>query len=130
MLESANKKGMDDSQLTGSTSSYARKYALNGLLAIDDTKDADNLNKHGKGKTSTKTPVKKKVVKQTKKPLDPAKVKALYTLATKKGLVDAEVKAGIKKYYNATSTKDLSIDNFNDMMKRLNKLEDKKAEVK
>jgi len=70
-------------------------------------------------------PVKKKVVKQTKKPLDPAKVKALYTLATKKGLVDAEVKAGIKKYYNAVSTKDLSIDNFNDMMKRLKKLEDK-----
>jgi hypothetical protein len=36
------KKGMDSSQITGSASSYARKYALNGLLAIDDTKDADN----------------------------------------------------------------------------------------
>lgn len=35
------KKGMDSSQITGSTSSYARKYALNGLFAIDDTKDAD-----------------------------------------------------------------------------------------
>lgn len=35
------KKGMDDSQLTGSASSYARKYALNGLFAIDDNKDAD-----------------------------------------------------------------------------------------
>lgn len=35
------KKGMDDSQITGATSSYARKYALNGLFAIDDTKDAD-----------------------------------------------------------------------------------------
>lgn len=40
--ESFSRKGMDDSQLTGSTSSYARKYALNGLLAIDDTKDADS----------------------------------------------------------------------------------------
>lgn len=39
--ESENKKGMDDSQVTGATSSYARKYALNGLLLIDDTKDAD-----------------------------------------------------------------------------------------
>lgn len=39
--ESENKKGMDDSQITGSTSSYARKYALNGLFNIDDTKDAD-----------------------------------------------------------------------------------------
>lgn len=35
------KKGMDDSQITGTASSYARKYALNGLFAIDDTKDAD-----------------------------------------------------------------------------------------
>lgn len=39
--ESESKKGMDDSQITGSTSSYARKYALNGLFCIDDTKDAD-----------------------------------------------------------------------------------------
>jgi hypothetical protein len=39
--ESESKKGMDDSQVTGATSSYARKYALNGLFCIDDTKDAD-----------------------------------------------------------------------------------------
>ena len=45
--EPENKKGMDDSQITGATSSYARKYALNGLFAIDDTKDADFLNTHG-----------------------------------------------------------------------------------
>lgn len=39
--ESENKKGQDDSQITGTASSYARKYALNGLFLIDDTKDAD-----------------------------------------------------------------------------------------
>ena len=39
--EPENKKGMDESQITGATSSYARKYALNGLYAIDDNKDAD-----------------------------------------------------------------------------------------
>ena len=39
--ESETKKGMDDSQITGTASSYARKYALNGLFNIDDTKDAD-----------------------------------------------------------------------------------------
>lgn len=39
--ESETKKGMDDSQITGTASSYARKYALNGLFCIDDTKDAD-----------------------------------------------------------------------------------------
>lgn len=41
--ESLDKKGMDASQVTGATSSYARKYALNGLLCIDDTKDADTM---------------------------------------------------------------------------------------
>lgn len=39
--EADTKKGMDDSQVTGTASSYARKYALNGLYNIDDTKDAD-----------------------------------------------------------------------------------------
>ena len=39
--EAETKKGMDESQITGATSSYARKYALNGLFCIDDTKDAD-----------------------------------------------------------------------------------------
>jgi hypothetical protein len=40
------KKGMDAAQITGSASSYARKYALNGLFAIDDTKDSDATNDH------------------------------------------------------------------------------------
>ena len=44
--EALTKKGMDDAQITGSASSYARKYALNGLLCIDDTKDPDATNKH------------------------------------------------------------------------------------
>lgn len=39
--EPANKKGMDESQITGTASSYARKYALNALFLLDDTKDAD-----------------------------------------------------------------------------------------
>jgi len=46
--EELTKKGADASQITGSASSYARKYALNGLFCIDDTKDADSTNKHGK----------------------------------------------------------------------------------
>jgi hypothetical protein len=41
--EALDKKGMDESQITGTASSYARKYALNGLLCIDDTKDADTM---------------------------------------------------------------------------------------
>lgn len=45
--EEESKKGMDASQLTGSTSSYARKYALNGLFCIDDTRDADSADNSG-----------------------------------------------------------------------------------
>ena len=40
--EEISKKGMDSSQITGATSSYARKYALNGLFCIDDSKDSDS----------------------------------------------------------------------------------------
>ena len=42
------KKGMDSSQITGAASSYARKYALNGLFCIDDNRDSDATNTHGK----------------------------------------------------------------------------------
>lgn len=48
--EELEKKGMDASQVTGSSSSYARKYALNGLFCIDDVKDADNQDNTDKGK--------------------------------------------------------------------------------
>ena len=48
-------KGMNDSQITGSASSYARKYALNGMFCIDDTKDADSINN-----TKEPTPIKSK----------------------------------------------------------------------
>jgi hypothetical protein len=51
--EEETKKGMDGSQITGASSSYARKYALNGLLAIDDTKDSDTTNTHGKDTPAT-----------------------------------------------------------------------------
>lgn len=59
--EEESKKGMDASQLTGSTSSYARKYALNGLLAIDDNKDADSIEPNNK---STKTQAQQNSSKQ------------------------------------------------------------------
>lgn len=46
--EDENRKGMDSSQITGATSSYARKYALNALFCIDDQKDSDTTNQHNK----------------------------------------------------------------------------------
>lgn len=48
--EEENKKGMDGSQITGTASSYARKYALNGLFLIDDTKDHDSNERRGESR--------------------------------------------------------------------------------
>ncbi len=61
--ESAEKKGMDDSQVTGATSSYARKYALNGLFLIDDTKDADTDEYRNQQKTKEERKFDEKVEK-------------------------------------------------------------------
>lgn len=52
--EEEEKKGMDGSQVTGASSSYARKYALNGLFAIDDTKDSDTTNTTSADKNAAK----------------------------------------------------------------------------
>ena len=65
------KKGMDDSQITGSSSSYARKYALGGLLLLDDNKDPDsmdNRDSHDKEKVELKV----KAMKENQKKLDEA----------------------------------------------------------
>lgn len=70
--EAENKKGMDEAQITGAASSYARKYALNGLFAIDDTKDADTQNN-----TSNAPQASKKTV-STQKP--PTAIKTINTV--------------------------------------------------
>jgi len=61
--ESLDKKGMDSAQITGAASSYARKYALNGLFAIDDTKDADTMDN---GVQPKQTPKKEEAIKRYK----------------------------------------------------------------
>src|SRR5690625_1264177 len=60
--ESENKKGMDHSQVTGTASSYARKYALNGLYLIDDTKDADTDEYQNQNKQNNVKPISQKQV--------------------------------------------------------------------
>ena len=59
--EEENKKGMDGSQITGASSSYARKYALNGLFLIDDVKDSDTTNIGKQEDMSTKKASKKQL---------------------------------------------------------------------
>ena len=84
--EEEGKKGMDASQVTGSTSSYARKYALNGLLAIDDTKDADATNTHGVTNDSKATSTNSKANNTTSTyKLTEGQIKRLYAIGYKKG---------------------------------------------
>lgn len=78
--EEESKKGMDGSQVTGSSSSYARKYALNGLFCIDDTKDSDTTNK----------PIKK---------LSESQIKRLYAISNKAGYDNEKLKRLVSKKY-------------------------------
>lgn len=59
-----DKKGMDVAQMTGSASSYARKYALNGLFAIDDSEDIDSMD-HSEKKTTTRAAAKRPLAKKS-----------------------------------------------------------------
>lgn len=77
--EEENKKGMDGAQITGSCSSYARKYALNGLFCIDDTKDPDEL-----------PPVEKA------EKVSGVQIANLQTLAKQKGVAIEKIVAGYK----------------------------------
>lgn len=66
--EEENKKGMDASQVTGATSSYARKYALNGLFCIDDTKDPDTNEYQNQQRNYQNNKTNNQVVKQNNQP--------------------------------------------------------------
>jgi|WetSurMetagenome_2_1015567.scaffolds.fasta_scaffold473536_2 hypothetical protein len=87
--EEESKKGMDGSQVTGAASSYARKYALNGLFCIDDTKDSDATN-------------------TGEKDAKPEEVKPLLTQAVKDEIKAAKTKADLASVFNAH--KDLQTD--------------------
>ena len=89
--EAISKKGMDDAQVTGSTSSYARKYALNGLLLIDDNKDAD----HGDNSEPQRD-----FAKEMKQAKSEKSLKDVFAAAWK-STTDQSTKAGYKELYDA-----------------------------
>ena len=68
--EAETKKGMDDAQVTGATSSYARKYALNGLFLLDDTKDIDSEEYQAQSKAEANKATSKKAEKAEPKKSD------------------------------------------------------------
>ena len=92
--EEEEKKGMDTSQITGAASSYARKYALNGLFCIDDTKDSDYTN------TGTKEPMKAKSAEESKvtKAENPKPEKKYTCSLCFKDITKAEAEYSWKKY--------------------------------
>lgn len=101
--EAETKKGMDESQITGTASSYARKYALNGLFLIDDTKDADATNEHQKPKAAQRpkqAPKPKAAPQPQGGELKAAKVRlwrALQNYAAEHGGIADQLLEGVKK---------------------------------
>lgn len=96
--ESLDKKGMDASQVTGATSSYARKYALNGLLAIDDTKDADTMDNS------------KKPVQQTQETV--YNWQTLKARATQGGISEDELKRYLKYTLKVAGTDSMTQEHY------------------
>lgn len=98
--EEETKKGMDASQITGSASSYARKYALNGLFAIDDTKDSDATNDH-----------EKPPQKPTDPKIDEIKLNTLIAMLYKLDDVEEYTKK-LLSYYKVKDLKDLTVTQY------------------
>ncbi|MDU3603031.1 MAG: ERF family protein [Veillonella sp.] len=96
--ESLDKKGMDASQVTGATSSYARKYALNGLLAIDDTKDADTMDNS------------KKLVQQTKETV--YNWQTLKARATQGGISEEELVHYVTETFKVSKPSELKQEHY------------------
>lgn len=93
--EDETKKGMDLAQVTGSVSSYARKYALNGLFAIDDTKDSDSTNTHEKSSDKTES----NTYKSSSGGLTQPQLKRLYAIAYSCGYDKAKIETMISGKY-------------------------------
>ena len=113
--EPDEKKGMDDSQITGTASSYARKYALNGLFLIDDTKDADTdeYRKQTEGKQTEDKP-KKPTKKTEQSTSDDVKSGVPKINQTTVDIIESFIvktnsdKAGLLKYYRVDDVRDMS----------------------
>lgn len=103
--ESEEKKGMDDSQITGTASSYARKYALNGLFCIDDTKDADTNEFKEQQNKVTKQDKEQILEENIDELVTEQQAKTIYAIMRQKGL---DVEKQLLTNYSITNTKDLT----------------------
>ena len=104
--EEESKKGMDGSQVTGASSSYARKYALNGMFAIDDTKDSDFTNTTVKGDNSA---------------LSEAQIKRLLAIANKVNISADDVKIVVAKSFGVQDLRKMNKQQYDEICSRLEK---------
>lgn len=108
--EEDSKKGMDGSQITGASSSYARKYALNGMFAIDDTKDSDTTNIDNKSVFKKGQPKQKEIETDNDKLLKEVKKEIISICTILGGTKNKELMATLKSYVasgNPNGIKDL-----------------------
>ena len=108
--EAEGQKGMSEAQVTGSSSSYARKYALNALLLIDDTKDDDFTNTHGKEIKPNMTPTG----------ITEAHLKRLLAIGNKAGIKKEVVEGTVRKIFNC-EPKDMTKEQYDNICERLEK---------
>lgn len=120
--EPLNKKGMDESQITGTASSYARKYALNGLLLIDDTKDADT----DEYKKQTSQSASNRQVKQY---ISAVKAKQyeddIQALISATGKNDGSIMGALLNRVGATMIKNITVDKANEAETFIAKMKEK-----
>ena len=112
--EAPDKKGMDSAQITGAASSYARKYALNGLFCIDDTKDADSQENSPKAivEPTKATPQPPKKVADSRK----AEIKRLCDEMSLAPLLDGK---DYKEYVMSLTGLDLVEENYSEIIERI-----------
>lgn len=116
--ESESKKGMDDSQISGTASSYARKYALNGLFLIDDTKDADSDEYQKERTNRSKQEKSNEDAEQiSQQPIGQMEVDALMDKCIQTGTDVNEV----CKYYKVKAPKEMNRQTWLDAMRLLEK---------
>lgn len=120
--EDEKKTGMDLSQLTGSTSSYARKYALNGLFCIDDTKDSDATNNHGKNQGQAPADENKKVIEDNSLASD-KQLNLIYKLVKDKNYSSESMAKYISEAFGKKSSKELTKKEASELIKMLNEME-------
>lgn len=100
--EEEEKKGMDGSQITGTSSSYARKYALNGLFAIDDNKDSDDTNKPKSTEKDRLELLSKVQVKAVEAEVDLDIIAAVYQKKTINNLSTSQLEQVLRKLEKTT----------------------------